>query len=59
MLERSDVAARLPAQDLERAKAFYADKLGLKTDRGKARRSSLSVWKRLVLFIRVGWLSIG
>src|SRR5260370_41767328 len=30
MLERSDVAARLPAQDLARAKAFYRDKLGLK-----------------------------
>jgi catechol 2,3-dioxygenase-like lactoylglutathione lyase family enzyme len=29
MLKRSDVAARLPAQNLERAKAFYADKLGL------------------------------
>jgi len=28
MLEHSDVAARLPAQDLKRAKAFYADKLG-------------------------------
>jgi catechol 2,3-dioxygenase-like lactoylglutathione lyase family enzyme len=30
MLEQSDVAARLPAQDLERAKAFYAEKLGLR-----------------------------
>ncbi|HYZ84993.1 MAG TPA: VOC family protein [Bryobacteraceae bacterium] len=30
MLEHSDVAARLPAQDLQRAKAFYSDKLGLK-----------------------------
>ena len=29
MLEHSDVSARLPAQDLKRAKAFYADKLGL------------------------------
>jgi catechol 2,3-dioxygenase-like lactoylglutathione lyase family enzyme len=29
MLEKSSVAARLPAQDLERARAFYADKLGL------------------------------
>lgn len=29
MLEHSDVATRLPAQDLERARAFYADKLGL------------------------------
>jgi catechol 2,3-dioxygenase-like lactoylglutathione lyase family enzyme len=29
MLERSDVAARLPAQDLARAKSFYRDKLGL------------------------------
>ncbi|MDQ2844514.1 MAG: VOC family protein [Acidobacteriota bacterium] len=29
MLKHSDVAARLPAQDLERAKAFYAEKLGL------------------------------
>jgi catechol 2,3-dioxygenase-like lactoylglutathione lyase family enzyme len=29
MLEDSDVAARLPAQDLERARAFYAEKLGL------------------------------
>jgi catechol 2,3-dioxygenase-like lactoylglutathione lyase family enzyme len=29
-LEHSNVAARLPAQDLERARAFYAEKLGLK-----------------------------
>jgi catechol 2,3-dioxygenase-like lactoylglutathione lyase family enzyme len=29
MLERSDVATRLPAQDLERARSFYAEKLGL------------------------------
>jgi catechol 2,3-dioxygenase-like lactoylglutathione lyase family enzyme len=29
MLGSSDVAARLPAQDLERARSFYADKLGL------------------------------
>jgi catechol 2,3-dioxygenase-like lactoylglutathione lyase family enzyme len=29
MLEDSDVATRLPAQDLERARAFYAEKLGL------------------------------
>ena len=30
MFENSDVYATIPAQDLERAKAFYADKLGLK-----------------------------
>lgn len=29
MLERGDVAARIPAQDIRRAKAFYAEKLGL------------------------------
>jgi len=29
MLENSDVATRLPAQDLERARAFYREKLGL------------------------------
>ena len=29
MLKHSDVATRLPAQDLERARAFYAEKLGL------------------------------
>ncbi len=29
MLDQGDVAARLPAQDLKRAKAFYAEKLGL------------------------------
>lgn len=29
MLEKGSVAARLPARDLERARAFYADKLGL------------------------------
>ena len=29
MLAHSDVATRLPAQDLKRARAFYADKLGL------------------------------
>jgi catechol 2,3-dioxygenase-like lactoylglutathione lyase family enzyme len=30
MLDSSDVYATIPASDLERAKAFYADKLGLK-----------------------------
>ena len=29
MLESSSVATRLPAQDLDRARAFYAEKLGL------------------------------
>lgn len=29
MLDRSDVATRLPAQDLNRARSFYAEKLGL------------------------------
>src|SRR5438034_4925082 len=29
MLDRSGVATRLPAQDLARARAFYAEKLGL------------------------------
>ena len=29
MLEDTKVAARIPAQDLQRAKAFYAEKLGL------------------------------
>ena len=29
MLANGSVAARLPAQDLERARAFYAEKLGL------------------------------
>jgi catechol 2,3-dioxygenase-like lactoylglutathione lyase family enzyme len=29
LLERGRVATRLPAQDLERARAFYAEKLGL------------------------------
>jgi catechol 2,3-dioxygenase-like lactoylglutathione lyase family enzyme len=29
MLDSSHVSARIPAQDLERARAFYADKLGL------------------------------
>jgi catechol 2,3-dioxygenase-like lactoylglutathione lyase family enzyme len=29
MLENAKVATRLPAQDLERARAFYAEKLGL------------------------------
>jgi len=28
-LDRGDVATRLPAQDLERATRFYAEKLGL------------------------------
>jgi catechol 2,3-dioxygenase-like lactoylglutathione lyase family enzyme len=29
MLENSNVSARLPAQNLKRARSFYADKLGL------------------------------
>ena len=30
MLSKSDVATRLPAQDLQRARRFYQEKLGLK-----------------------------
>src|SRR4029450_10505026 len=29
MFENAEVSTRLPAQDLERARAFYAEKLGL------------------------------
>ena len=29
LLERANVATRLPAQDLDRARAFYSQKLGL------------------------------
>jgi catechol 2,3-dioxygenase-like lactoylglutathione lyase family enzyme len=29
LLERANVATRLPAQDLERARAFYSEKLGI------------------------------
>jgi catechol 2,3-dioxygenase-like lactoylglutathione lyase family enzyme len=29
MLENAKIATRLPAKDLERARAFYAEKLGL------------------------------
>ena len=32
MLNRARVATRLPAQDLERARAWYAEKLGLEPD---------------------------
>lgn len=32
MLDRSDVYATIPVQNLGRAKSFYADKLGLKPD---------------------------
>jgi catechol 2,3-dioxygenase-like lactoylglutathione lyase family enzyme len=32
MLENGGVSARLPAQDLERARAFYAEKLGLEPE---------------------------
>ncbi len=35
MLRDSDVATRLPAQDLERARAFYAEKLGLEPVEGR------------------------
>jgi catechol 2,3-dioxygenase-like lactoylglutathione lyase family enzyme len=32
MLARSEVATRLPAQDLQRARKFYAEKLGLEPE---------------------------
>ena len=32
MLENSNIYATIPAKDLERAKSFYADKLGLKPE---------------------------
>jgi catechol 2,3-dioxygenase-like lactoylglutathione lyase family enzyme len=35
VLRDSDVATRLPAQDLERARAFYAEKLGLEPVEGR------------------------
>jgi catechol 2,3-dioxygenase-like lactoylglutathione lyase family enzyme len=35
MLESARVAARLPAQDLQRARAFYAEKLGLEPAEGR------------------------
>ena len=40
MLESANVIATIPAQDLERAKSFYADKLGLKPaeERGEGLR---------------------
>jgi catechol 2,3-dioxygenase-like lactoylglutathione lyase family enzyme len=34
MLAHSDVATRLPVQDLERARAFYSDTLGLEPAEG-------------------------
>ena len=42
MLEHSDVAARLPAQDLASAKSFYRDKLGLKPS--EERLDGLRYW---------------
>jgi catechol 2,3-dioxygenase-like lactoylglutathione lyase family enzyme len=36
MLNQAQVATRLPAQDLERARAFYRDKLGLEPDEERA-----------------------
>jgi hypothetical protein len=59
MLEHSDVAARLPAQDLARAKSFYRDKLALTPSEERPRWSSLPVWKRLVLPVRIGRRSVG
>ena len=38
MLKNRRVAARLPAQDLERARAFYAEKLGLERAEDTRRR---------------------
>ena len=35
MLQNSNVATRLPAQDLERARLFYAEKLGLEPIEGR------------------------
>jgi catechol 2,3-dioxygenase-like lactoylglutathione lyase family enzyme len=35
MLENAKIAARLPAQDLERARAFYSEKLGLEPSEGR------------------------
>jgi catechol 2,3-dioxygenase-like lactoylglutathione lyase family enzyme len=36
MLEKAKVATRLPAQDLDRARAFYAEKLGLEPTEERA-----------------------
>src|SRR5687768_12978644 len=47
MLESSNVSTRIPAQDMERAKQFYAEKLGLKADEerpGGARYRCGSGW---------------
>jgi AraC-like DNA-binding protein len=41
MLKNGRVAARLPAQDLKRARAFYAEKLGLEPARREGGRPAL------------------
>jgi hypothetical protein len=53
MLENARIATRLPAQELERARAFYAEKLGL-ADRGAAGRAGLPLRERRVWSVRIG-----
>ena len=48
LLAGSPVATRLPAQDLQRARRWYADKLTLEPARGPRRRSPLPVRGRVV-----------
>lgn len=56
MLGSAIVSVALPAQDLERAKSFYADKLGLKptTERGSEAVYELGGGTRFALFLSSG-----
>ena len=54
MLENARVATRLPTQDLERARRWYSEKLGLEPARGAARRAAVPLLQRRVRALRLG-----
>ena len=59
MLNDSDVSTRLPAQDLARARAFYAQKLGLEPVEERPGGLRYQCGSGAVLAVRIGGRGVG
>ncbi len=59
LFENAEVSTRLPAQDLERARAFYAEKLDLEPVEERAGGLRYRVWRLPFLPVPVGRQCLG
>jgi hypothetical protein len=59
MLQDNNVAARSPAQDLQRARSFYSNKLGLDPVEERPGGPPLPMWKWPLCPVPIVWFAFG